>query len=728
MKVQTKIALLLGLVMAIFLGGLGAFRTYDQIKFRKIAEERFAERHRSFQDFLNEDGEPLQTFALDDSASDPLVDAITRTDLAWLAQNASVARLESFGANALWIYRPGGQLLYRVNNLTAGNLEDLPMPPDAFAGVFASEHFAHFFITVPQGLMEIRGAVIHGSRDFDRKEPGHGYLFVGRLWSKPVLDEMSLFTGNSVSLEDKRENYNDEFGLLAFSQPLRGWNGQPVKHLVVRNQSPVVQELRRSSQRLLLWLVVFALALVLVLLVLLVLWVRRPLRHIMASLAQNDPKPLAHLVRDPSEFGEMARTVQKFFEQRDTLLREMEERRVAEEALRKSEDELRHSQKMEAVGRLAGGIAHDFNNLLTAIIGYAELINTQQAPNSLVRQQADLIHKAGEQASALTRQLLAFSRKQLLQPRVIDLNHLVAEMENLLRRVIGERFNLSTRAEASLGTVLADPNQLEQVIINLGVNARDAMPTGGDLLIRTATIHLDTEAVARISGSLRAGDYVELSVADTGSGMDPETQSRIFEPFFTTKAPGKGTGLGLATVYGIVNQSGGGIAVESEIGKGTTFRIYLPLERSSVSQSRNPTLPPVDRTHNFETILVVEDEEIVRDLVCAVLTDEGYNVLCAPDGQQALAMANALDGPIHLLITDVIMPGMNGPELAERLGSARGEMKILYVSGYSDNDLGHQGVLDHRVDLLQKPFTPQVLARKIRDVMQGQRHAENSWV
>ena len=728
MKVQTKIALLLGLVMAIFLGGLGAFRTYDQIKFRKIAEERFAERYRSFQDFLNEDGEPLQTFALDDSASDPLVDAITRTDLAWLAQNASVARLESFGANALWIYRPGGQLLYRVNNLTAGNLDELPMPPNAFAGVFASEQFAHFFITVPQGLMEIRGAVIHGSRDFDRKEPGHGYLFVGRLWSKPVLDEMSLFTGNSVSLEDKRENYNDEFGLLAFSQPLRGWNGQPVKHLVVRNQSPVVQELRRSSQRLLLWLVVFALALVLVLLVLLVLWVRRPLRHIMASLAQNDPKPLAHLVRDPSEFGEMARTVQKFFEQRDTLLREMEERRVAEEALRKSEDELRHSQKMEAVGRLAGGIAHDFNNLLTAIIGYAELINTQQAPNSLVRQQADLIHKAGEQASALTRQLLAFSRKQLLQPRVIDLNHLVAEMENLLRRVIGERFNLTTRAEASLGTVLADPNQLEQVIINLGVNARDAMPTGGDLLIRTATIHLDSDAVARISGSLRAGDYVELSVADTGSGMDAETQSRIFEPFFTTKAPGKGTGLGLATVYGIVNQSGGGIAVESEIGKGTTFRIYLPLERSSVSQSRNPTLPPVDRSHNFETILVVEDEEIVRDLVCAVLTDEGYNVLCAPDGQQALAMANALDGPIHLLITDVIMPGMNGPELAERLGSARGEMKILYVSGYSDNDLGHQGVLDHRVDLLQKPFTPQVLARKIRDVMQGQRHAEKSWV
>jgi CheY-like chemotaxis protein len=290
-------------------------------------------------------------------------------------------------------------------------------------------------------------------------------------------------------------------------------------------------------------------------------------------------------------------------------------------------------------------------------------------------------------------------------------------MEKLLRRVIGERFELQTLPEAVQGTVLADPSQIEQVILNLGVNARDAMPTGGRLTIHTADVYL-TEAAARgISADLPPGDYVELSVTDTGAGMDEETQTHIFEPFFTTKGPGKGTGLGLATVYGIVRQSGGAIAVQSAVGQGSTFSIYLPLDRSPVDVDKQ-ALQPLLRTQNFETVLVVEDEEIVRELVCEVLTDQGYNVICACDGPDALQKVSTFDGHIHLLVTDVIMPHMNGPELAERLTAIRPETKVLYVTGYSNNDIGDHGVLDTQTDLLQKPFTPETLARKIRDVIQ----------
>ena len=720
MKVQTKITLLLVAVIATFLAGLWAFRTYDRVKIRKIAEDRFNERNKSFDEFLQYYGESLNILAKDYSSLDDMVAAIRTNDQQWFADNINVPMLTGFNANAAWIYSTDGTPLYSLNNLHSQELDRLPIPPEAFAQLFANDRFCYFFVRVSQGVMEVRGATIHPSRDFQRQTPPSGYLFVAKLWSKP-LDTMSMFTGNEVTLlpvtNGARENYNDERnGLMAFSRLLPGWNGEPVAQLVVRNESPTVRELNQTSERLLVSLILFALVLLVLLTASLLRWVSRPLRQIMQSLTQNDPRPVEQLSRDGSEFGALARTIHKFFEQRDNLFREIEERRATEEALRKSEEELRHSQKMEAVGRLAGGVAHDFNNLLTAIIGYADLISAREGTEPTTRQHADLIRKAGEQAATLTRQLLAFSRKQLLQPKVIDLNQLVVDMERLLRRVIGERFDLQTKPEAEVGTVLADPTQIEQVILNLGVNARDAMPRGGNLIIRTANVHLDKWRAPQISVSLAEGDYVELSVTDTGEGMDEETKSRIFEPFFTTKGPGKGTGLGLATVYGIVRQTGGGISVESEVGKGSTFRIYLPLERAPVDQIK-AVQTPVEKTTNFETVLVAEDEEIVRELVCDVLNEQGYNVICAMDGIEALKKAKEFDGHIHLLITDVIMPHMNGQELAEQLSAARPEVKVLFVSGYSDNDIGDHGVLDAHIDLLQKPFTPQTLARRVRDVM-----------
>jgi signal transduction histidine kinase/FixJ family two-component response regulator len=436
----------------------------------------------------------------------------------------------------------------------------------------------------------------------------------------------------------------------------------------------------------------------------------------MQSLRRNDPKPLEVLSKEHSEFGQLARTLQTFFAQRDNLLQEIEERRATENALREKEHELRHSQKMEAVGRLAGGVAHDFNNLLTAIIGYAELVVKRAHQDPSVRQNAALIRKAGEQAAVLTRQLLAFSRKQLLQPRVIDLNTLVADVQALLHRVIGEHFQVCVESDASDGRVRADPTQLEQVILNLGVNARDAMPNGGILTIRTNRQRLDTRSAKRISRSLRGGDYVVLSVEDTGTGMDDETKARMFEPFFTTKSPGKGTGLGLATVYGIVKQSGGGILVDSKLGCGTRFYIYLPHERRPVDQVKTITVEPPAGT-NCETILVVEDDDVVRQLVHDVLEENGYNVLSAEHGPAAVGLANNYENEIDLLITDVVMPQMNGPELASRLSLSRPELRVLYVSGYSVDDMGEHGVLRENVQLLQKPFSPQSLLQRVRQVL-----------
>ncbi|MDQ6808671.1 MAG: ATP-binding protein, partial [Verrucomicrobiota bacterium] len=712
MKVQTKITLLLIAVVATFLVGLWAFRVYDRLKFRRIVEQRYNERNRSFEEFLKRHGEPLETLAQYDTEWSGMAKAIATDNTAWFKQNVESSTLEGYLANAVWIYRPDFTPVYDINNLYDTDLHELPVPTDALPKIFAADRLVHFWVQTPkQGVMEICGATVVPSLDDQHRSTPRGYFFVGRRWSNKVIEEMEVFTGNKITLvpisghadEPRADEAN---GSIAFSRVLSGWDGRPVAQLIVRSDSEnaVVSELNRAGARLLPLVCIFALVLLLLISLGIFHWVNQPLHQMMASLTRNDPKPIERIARSKSEFGELARTIHKFFEQRDNLIREIEERRATEEALRKSEEALQHSQKMEAVGRLAGGVAHDFNNLLTAIIGYAELISMRPKVNPIAKQNADLIRKAGEQAAMLTRQLLAFSRKQMLQPKVVDLNDLVRDMEKLLRRVIGERFELESQPNAEDGRVRADPGQVEQVVLNLGVNARDAMPSGGKLIIKTENVRLDEKRARQIDPSLLPGDYVVLSVIDNGMGMDEATQARIFEPFFTTKGPGKGTGLGLATVYGIVRQTGGCVSVESELGKGSKFCIFLPHETAAIDYVK-PALTPVEKTGNSETVLVVEDEEIVRELVCDVLSDQGYNVLCAEDGVHALEIAEKFDGEIHLLVTDVIMPNMNGHELAIKLSAIRTQMKVLYVSGYSDNDIGEHGVLDPKIDLLQKPFT-----------------------
>ncbi len=373
------------------------------------------------------------------------------------------------------------------------------------------------------------------------------------------------------------------------------------------------------------------------------------------------------------------------------------------------------AQKMEAVGRLAGGVAHDFNNLLTGILGYGELLFWGLPEDHPRRRYVEEIIKTTERAAALTRQLLAFGRKQIIQPRIINLNEVILGMEKMLRRLLGEDLDLITLLEPDLGAVKADPGQMDQVIMNLAVNARDAMPRGGLLTLKTENVFLD-EAYIWEHMEAKPGSYVLLAVSDSGSGMDPDTKAHIFEPFFTTKEPGKGTGLGLATVHGIIKQSGGHIWVYSEAGKGTTFKIYLPrVEAQAVSLQ--PQAAPAASLRGQETILVAEDDEKLRGAICQTLRSYGYSVLEAGNGNEAILLCGQHQGPIHLVLTDVIMPGMSGGELIERLAPLNRKMKVLFMSGYTEDTAALQSLLAAGVPFLEKPFKMMNLVEKVRQVL-----------
>jgi PAS domain S-box-containing protein len=383
---------------------------------------------------------------------------------------------------------------------------------------------------------------------------------------------------------------------------------------------------------------------------------------------------------------------------------------------RQTEEQFRQAQKMEAIGKLAGGVAHDFNNLLTAINGYSDLSLRRLEPEHPVRRNIEEIKKAGQRATNLTRQLLAFSRKQMLQPKVLNLNDVITDTSKMLRRLIGEDIEIALRLKPSLGKVKADPSQIDQVLMNLVVNARDAMPHGGSLTIETANVEMD-KAISDKYSSVHSGPHVMIRVTDTGCGMSEEVQQHIFEPFFTTKGVGKGTGLGLSTVYGIIKQSDGYVSVESEEGKGTTFNIYLPqvddVAPTDVKKMVETPAPP----RGTETVLLVEDEEMVRNMTRTILEGNGYKVLTATDGKDALNFCESYGGKIDLMLTDVIMPQISGKMLAVQLAPQRPDMRVLYMSGYTDDAIVHHGALEEGIAFLPKPFTPDALAFKVREIL-----------
>ena len=708
MTIQNKILLLLLLIVATFVGGLTLLKVSEKAKFKAIADSRAAERSRIFDEFLGQRGDQLKVLIEDVPISDGMVRAVVKGDKSWADENITDETLTSYGANAIWIYRPDHSLFFSRNNRYADELKDLPLPREAFDTLFATkERTCHFFIRVPQGWMEIRGGTIHPSRDRFRETAPQGSFFVGQFWIDENIRRMALFTEYTIKIVPRESTATpvkseEEQGRIQFSRPLQGWNGKPVAEIFVEHDSPIIRELNRASQRQFQYLIGFAAILFLLLAICLIYWVRRPLHLISENLEAANPDGLNILRDEPNEFGKLAQLILKF--------------RRTEDALHETEEQLRHAHKLEAVGRLAGGIAHDFNNLLTAIIGYSELLVNKFRNDGSALEWAGLIHKAGEQAASLTRQLLAFSRKQLLQPRILDLNALVVDMEKLLGRVIGEHIHVAIHVGAEESRILADPSQLEQIILNLGVNARDAMPAGGTVTITTSNMELDSKTIAARGMDLAPGRFVLLAVTDTGQGMTAETKAHIFEPFFTTKGLGKGTGLGLATVYGITRQSGGSITVDTEIGKGTTFSIYLPCQTAAV-EVLTAAPSAIESRQNSETILVVEDEEVVRELICAVLRDAGYFILSAHCPSEAIRVVQQHGVPIHLIVTDVVMPEMHGPALVRALAALQPQMKTLFVSGYSENDISDQGVIDRNLQVLQKPFKPQTLVQRIREIL-----------
>jgi nitrogen-specific signal transduction histidine kinase/CheY-like chemotaxis protein len=382
---------------------------------------------------------------------------------------------------------------------------------------------------------------------------------------------------------------------------------------------------------------------------------------------------------------------------------------------RNLEEMLRQSQKMEAVGQLAGGVAHDFNNLLGVILGYTEFLLDRLGPDEVQRKDVEQIQKAGTRAALLTRQLLAYSRKQVLQPKVLDLNSVVTGTENLLRRLIGENIELVVLLNSDLGRIKADSGQLEQVIMNLAVNARDAMPSGGKLIMETSNVDIDEKYSSQHDTTV-PGPHVMLAITDNGCGMDDKTKAHIFGPFFTTKEFGKGTGLGLSTVYGIVKQSGGFVCVYTERGIGTTFKICFPTVRVVHEiESPNDNFEKIDNAS--ETILIVEDDAGLLEVTHRSLEAVGYAILSARNREEAIRIAQSHPGPIHLMVTDVILPGINGAQLASQLSRLRPEMKVLFVSGYTDESIVRHGVLEPGLAFLQKPFSPKALNRKVGEML-----------
>ena len=385
------------------------------------------------------------------------------------------------------------------------------------------------------------------------------------------------------------------------------------------------------------------------------------------------------------------------------------------------EEQLLQAQKMESIGRLAGGVAHDFNNILTVVNGYSDLALRRLEKDALLRPYIEEIRNAGERAANLTRQLLAFSRKQLLQPKVLDLNDHVAESNRMLRPLIGEDIEIVLALRPNLWKARVDPSQLDQVLVNLAINARDAMQHGGRLTVRTENVNVDADT-AQLGDSPQLGPHVLLTISDTGHGMDEETRARIFEPFFTTKAVGKGTGLGLSTVYGIINQSGGFITVESEPGRGTTFKIYLPRVDGEVHETHSEATAQEGLPRGTETILLVEDEEIVRTMTKNILEECGYTVLSAADGSLALEVCAAHGSEIDLLLTDVVMPQMSGRRLAENMNKTHPRTRVLYMSGYTDDAILRHGLIEATAAFMEKPYSPDTLARKVREVLDAPAH------
>ena len=717
MRIQTKLQFLLLLVLGIFGAGLWQLKYSETKRADLILQDRINEKKLSLERILDLTGLTLKTFANDYSDWDEMAQFVQNGEQAWAIETLDLDTLASFRANALWVYKPDSSLAYSTTNLEIKDLEDLPVPQSALHEIVTHGERSHFFVNSANGPIEVRGSPIYFSSTIKRNKNKNvqGYYFVGVAWNQSYtlylskLLESEIIVHPATYQADMEAKQGIKNGFFSFTRSLNGWDGKPMMQIVVRTESPILLQLEKSFDRHFALLIVFASTILFLLYITLWKWITQPLKHISESLRNQNTNALKEIQNDRSEFGDLKKLIQDFFKQKSDLQDEINHRKEMEVSRFRLEEQLRQSQKMEAIGLLAGGVAHDFNNILMAIIGYSDLLRLKLPTKDPLLQDAEQIHKSAQQGASLTRQLLAFSRQQVIEPKVFNLNSVLKDLEYMLPRLIGAHIEVSLQLEPKLGSLKADAGQLEQVMMNLVLNARDAMPLGGKLVIQTSNLTLDREH-ALDHDEIPSGHYVQLSVTDNGCGMDEETKSRIFDPFFTTKEIGKGTGLGLSTVYGIVKQSGGHIGVTSAPGQGSTFFLCFPRVDEPVRII--PSSGIYNRSSGSETILLVDDNELVRTAIKSILEISGYKVLVARQSAEAIELSNSCQETIHLLITDIVMPQMSGRKLAEFIVLHRPLIKTLFMSGYTGDETITQGTA-----FLQKPVTMKALLQKIQELL-----------
>jgi signal transduction histidine kinase/CheY-like chemotaxis protein len=631
-------------------------------------------------------GRSLYMYSFDYTIWDEMVEFANEPDSTWGKENIDES-LNTYGANAAWVFDTSFQQVYFANTMDDDSLNDLPFFHDTYQSLFANSPFAHFFLPTNCGLLEVRCATIHPTNDDQRVTEPKGYFYVATLWDEKYLDELGQLNKGTVAVHqatarDSAEGGTyDKQGHITWRHTLPAWNGLPVAALQVDIQSQEIENQLRSANKVQALSALLALALIGFVTWILAHWVAFPLRRIATSLDREDVSPIGKLLANRTELGHIARLIRQFFQQKSELVREIEERKRAEHEREKLEHQLRRVQRLETIGTLAGGVAHDFNNILTPILGYSDMALTQLDKSSPVRGDIEQVIKAAFRARDLVKQILMFSRQGELERKPAQLHLIFKEALKLMRASLPSTIEIHEDLNPNCGSVLCDPSQMHQVMMNLCTNAFHAMrENGGILEVALDSVEVDKE-FACLHVSLNEGHYVRLTVSDTGCGMDRATLERVFEPFFTTKKVGEGTGLGLSVIHGIVLAHGGAITSYSELGVGSTFRVYLPAlasdaatEKSSDNALRN----------GRERILFVDDETAIVQMGTLMLERLGYHVTPATSSEEALRIFKDNPEAFDLLISDQTMPHMTGDRLAGRMLALRPDLPVILISGFSE--------------------------------------------
>ncbi len=689
----------------------------------KLHQAREGEEARSFQNYLAIINEPQRLLTYDYSYWDDMMEFVASRDASWARENIETA-LNTFKVDVVWVLDKEFNTIYSVSTGLNGSYESMDIPVEAQNSV-AKNWFNHFHVLSPRGLLEISAAPIQPSSDNPRMTPPAGYFITGRSWDETRLRSISELTGREMKIEQRRmaaetdENHLAEIqaGIMVFDVDLYDLNSQSIAKFIVTEKTDIFRQSLASLKREMSRYILFVIFMILMIVFSTIYLIYKPLQKITDSLTNEEPSRLEGLRHQRHEFGALARLVIQSFKHREELSDEIAKQKQSEAARKQLEEQFRQAQKMESVGRLAGGVAHDFNNMLQAISGNIELAMHYAAPGSELSKFLFDAHHSADRAADLTRQLLAFARKQMISPKILNLSETVGSMVKMLGRLLGEEISLTWKPDSDLWLVRIDPSQIDQILVNLCVNARDAIGGVGEVSVELGNVVLDETFRSQHTGSV-PGEYVLLTVTDNGSGMTQETLERLYEPFYTTKEVGKGTGLGLATVYGIVKQNEGFIDVESDLGKGSSFTIYFPRCSGEPTETKDKDEQQINAGKN-KTVLLVEDEPEILTIVESMLQWLGYKVLATGSPDIALQIATKMTGEIHLLITDVIMPVMNGRELARQIKLIKPDIKCLYVSGHTADVIGEKGVLDEDTNFLQKPFALVNLAAKAREALEG---------